>query len=247
MKLKTLSAAVLLALTAVGCGSHHDKGSVDHKEHRVTVPDSTWKRVSAIRTFFAHQSVGGNLLAGVRDLQEREGAARLPIVDIGKTAVPGGQALESGFGDTLDVAALKFCFWDIQKDTDVEKVFEAYTQTIADLQTRFPRITFVHVSVPLFTRDEDWRAGVRRLLSMDVPRTLDNAKRDALSERIRARYSGREPIFDLGAFEAAPEREDGGGHLNELARAAGAANFLNVVARASTRPCHGSLVPRPGP
>ena len=89
MKLKTLSAALFLALTAVGCGSHLDNGGVDHKEHRVTVPDSTWKRVSAIRTFFAHQSVGGNLLAGVRDLQDREGAARLPIVDIEKTAVPG--------------------------------------------------------------------------------------------------------------------------------------------------------------
>jgi len=280
MKPKALSAALLLpvalllALTAVGCGSQLDHGNVDHQEHQVTVPDSTWKRVSAIRTFFAHQSVGGNLLAGVRDLQEREGAARLPVVDIGTTAVPGGpvlahlyvgqngdpmskirgfrQTLEGGLGDTIDVAALKFCFWDIQKDTDVDKVFEAYTQTIADLQTRFPRITFVHVTVPLFTRDDDWRAGVRRLLSMDVPRTLDNAKRDALSERMRARYSGREPIFDLEAFEAAAKREGGGipylrpeytydgGHLNESARAAGAATFLSVVARASTRPLPGS-------
>jgi hypothetical protein len=31
-----------------------------------------------------------------------------------------------------------------------------------------------------------------------------------------------------------------GGHLNESARAAGAATFLNVVARASTRPSLGS-------
>ena len=158
------------------------------------------------------------------------------------------------------MAALKFCFWDIQKDTDVDKVFEAYTQTIADLQTRFPRITFVHVTVPLFTRDDDWRAGVRRLLSMDVPRTLDNAKRYTLSERMRARYTGREPLFDLEAFEAASDREDGGipylrsdytydgGHLNESARAAGAATFLNIVAHASTRSSHDSPAPiRRGP
>src|SRR5262249_21328791 len=143
------------------------------------------------------------------------------------------QALEGGLGDTIDVAALKFCFWDIQKDTDVAKVFDAYSQTVSELQTRFPRITFVHVTVPLFTRDDDWRASARRLLSMDVPRTLDNAKRHELSERIRARYAKREPIFDLEEFEAASDREGGripylrqdytydGGHLNESARAAG--------------------------
>ena len=74
-------------------------------------------------------------MAGVRDLQDREGQATLPIVDIGKTAAPDGpmlahlevgqngdpmskirgfrQALEGGFGDPIDVAVLKFCFWDI--------------------------------------------------------------------------------------------------------------------------------------
>lgn len=275
--MKTVVAALLLAFVAVGCGSNLDNGMAEQKGHRLAVSQHTWARVNALRTFFAHQSVGSNLLAGVRDLQVRERNTTLPIVEVGKTAVPAGpvlahlyvgqngdpmskihgfrQALESGLGDTLDVAALKFCFWDIQKDTDIEKVFEAYTRTIADMQTRFPRITFVHVTVPLFARDSDWRAGVRRLLSMDVPRTLDNAKRNALSERIRARYSGREPIFDLESFQAAPEREAGGipylrsdftydgGHLNESARADGAATFLNVVAEASTGRSFGTASP----
>lgn len=264
-------------LTELGCGSHLDNERTDQKGDRLAVPHGTWARVSAIRTLFAHQSVGSNLLDGVRDLREREGSTTLPIVEVGKTAVPDGpvlahlyvghngdpmskihgfrQALENGLGDTLDVAALKFCFWDIQKDTDIERVFEAYSQTIDDMRTRFPRITFVHVTVPLFTRDGDWRAGVRRLFSMDVPRTLDNARRHALSERIRARYSGREPIFDLESFEAAPDREEGGvpylrssytydgGHLNGLARVAGAATFLNVIVEASRALHHGFAAP----
>ena len=269
MKRTTLVAALGCMLVAVGCGNHLDNGTSEHGGHPVNVPATTWARVGAIRTFFAHQSVGGNLLAGVHDLQQRDHATTLPIVDIGKTSAPSGavlahlyvgqngdpmskirgyrEALENGLGDTIDVAALKFCFWDIQKDTPVAEVFDKYSQTIAELQARFPRITFVHVTVPLFTRDDDWRAGVRRLLSMDVPRTLDNAKRHELSERIRARYAGREPLFDLEAFEAASEREAGGipylrpeytydgGHLNESARDAGAAAFLNVVAQASAR------------
>jgi len=255
-------------LVAVGCGSHLDDGAAAHEGLPVKVPATTWAHVSEIRTFFAHQSVGGNLLAGVQDLQQRDHVTTLPIVDIGKTSVPSGavlahlyvgqngdpmskirgyrEALEGGLGDSIDVAAMKFCFWDIQKDTPVAEVFETYSKTIAELQQRFPRITFVHMTVPLFTRDDDWRAGVRRLLSMDVPRTLDNAKRHELSERIRARYAGREPLFDLEAFEAASDQERGGipylrpeytydgGHLNESARAAGAAAFLDVVARASS-------------
>ena len=88
---------------------------------------------------------------------------------------------------------------------------------------------------------------------MDVPRTLDNARRHELSERILARYSGREPIFDLEKFEAASDREDGGrvpylrpdytddgGHLNESGRAAAAAAFLSVIAEASERGSNGS-------
>ena len=270
MKRIALRAALLFMVAAVGCGSHPDNGTAERKGHHVMIPTATWARVSEMRTFFAHQSVGGNLLEGVQDLQRRDHATALPIVDVAKASVPSGpvlahlyvgqngdpmskirgfrEALESGLGDTIDVAALKFCFWDIQKDTAVADVFDAYSQTIADLQTRFPRIAFVHVTVPLFTRDDDWRAGVRRLLSMEVPRTLDNARRHELSERIRARYAGREPIFDLAEFEAASDRDTGGipylrsdytydgGHLNEAARAAGAATLLNVVAQASTQP-----------
>ena len=277
MKRTTLVAALVCMLVAVGCGNHLDNGTAEHEGHRVNVPTTTWARVSAVRTFFAHQSVGGNLLAGVQDLQQRDHVSALPIVDIGKTSAPSGpvlahlyvgqngdpmskirgfrEALESGLGDTLDVAALKFCFWDIQKGTPVAEVFDEYSQTITELHARFPRVTFVHVTVPLFTRDDDWRAGIRRLLSMDVPRTLDNAKRHELSERIRARYAGREPLFDLEAFEAASDREGGGipylrseytydgGHLNESARAAGAAAFLDVVAQASTRRSTGSTSP----
>ena len=267
MKRTTLAAALVSACVASACGNHPDNGTANHKGHPVNVPSTTWARVNATRTFFAHQSLGGNLLAGVHDLQQRDHATTLPVVDIKKTSVPDGavlahlyvgqngdpmskirgfrEALESGLGDTIDVAALKFCFWDIQKHTAVDQVFDAYSRTIAELQTRFPRIRFVHVTVPLYARDDDWRAGVRRLLRMDVPRTLDNAKRHELSERIRNRYKGREPVFDLEGFEAALDREAGGipylrgdytfdgGHLNEAARAAGAAHFLDVVAVAA--------------
>jgi hypothetical protein len=280
MKRIPLYAALLFILAAGGCGNSPDSDTAEDKGHHVTVPTTTWARVSEMRTFFAHQSVGGNLLAGVQDLQRRDSATAIPIVDIAKTSVPGGpvlahlyvgqngdpmskirgfrEALESGLGDTIDVAALKLCFWDIQKDTAVAEVFDAYSRTIEELQTRFPRVAFVHVTVPLFARDDDWRAGVRRLLSMEVPRTLDNARRHELSERIRARYAGREPIFDLAEFEAAADRDTGGipylradytddgGHLNDAARAAGAATLLNVVAQASTRASSSSALTRNG-
>ena len=160
---------------------------------RVDVASWCGNRRVASRDGFWHRRLFSSSLAGADGCLLPSGPV-LAHLYVGQNGDPMSkirQALEGRLGDTISVAAMKFYFWNIQKDADVEKVFEA--QTIADLQTRFPRITFVHVTVPLFTRDGDWRAGVRRLLSMSVPRTLDNARRDALSEHIRARCKGREP------------------------------------------------------
>ncbi len=182
---------------------------------------TTWSRVSEMRTFFAHQSVGGTLLAGIRNCSSETGRVAahrghretslpdgpvLAHLYVGQNGDPMAkirgfrQALEAGLGRTIDVAALKCCFWDVLTDTALDTRFDAYARTIAQLQTRFPRITFVHVTVLLFTRDGDWRAGVSPYLCDDYT--------------------------------------DDGGYLNEAACAGAAA--LNVVAHVSNRPARAS-------
>jgi lysophospholipase L1-like esterase len=154
------------------------------------------------------------------------------------------EAIDSHVGQGVDVAAMKFCFWDIRADTDVRQVFAEYERTLAGLEARHPTTRFIHITVPLFAPDNDWRAGIRRLIGRPVPRTLDNAKRNELSDMIRARYAGREPVFDLARLEAAASTEGGvpymaaelttdGGHLNPEGRHRLATAFLTMVAGAA--------------
>jgi hypothetical protein len=235
----------------------------------MTVSPEVWSRVASERVFFGHQSVGNNILVGIRELSAAPGGHPVRIVDTATGPVPDGpavlhryvgtngeplskirgfqQAMDSSLGQGVDVAAMKFCFWDIRAETDVRQVFAEYERTLAALEARHPTTRFVHLTVPLFAADTDWRAGIRRLIGRPVPRTLDNAKRQALSDLIRARYSGREPVFDLARLEAAAQTENGvpamapelttdGGHLNPEGRRKLASAFLQAIATAPATP-----------
>ena len=258
-------------LTLIGCADGDTRGpaSGTGPQTMATVSTETWTQVGAQRVFLGHQSVGQNVLDGVRGLQKQAGGPPLVIHDLKDGGAAAGPALlhahigengdplskirafkatlEGGLGRDLDVAAFKFCFWDIQRDTDVGAVFEEYERTMRELQAQFPTVRLVHITVPLFGPDTGWRADVRRLLGRPVPRNLDNARRHELSELIRRRYRDSAPIFDLAAVEAEGAQDGGvpyllpeytydGGHLNESARARAAAVFLSTVAAARTAP-----------
>ena len=48
------------------------------------------------------------------------------------------QALDSGIGNEVDIALMKFCFWDIRHETDIDAVFEDYRSTMAELTHCYP-------------------------------------------------------------------------------------------------------------
>jgi len=254
----------LVGAVSAGCGGPDASAhAADVAGAGVSVTPEVWSRVTGERVFFGHQSVGNNILRGIREMSVPAGAQPVQIVDLAGGQPPAGpvilhreigqngdpfskikgfqEAVDSGVGPGVDVAAMKFCFWDIQAHTDVKKVFAEYERTLTALQARHPATRFVHVTVPLFAPDVDWRANLRRLIGRPVPRTLDNARRQELSELIRARYAGREPVFDLARYEAASETEAGvpymaaelttdGGHLNPEGRRRLATAFLQTLA-----------------
>lgn len=254
---------VVAALSAACGGPDASAHAADVTGAGVSVTPEVWSRVAGERVFFGHQSVGNNILRGIGEMSPPAGAQPVQIVDLAAGQAPAGPAIlhrhignngdpfskikafqesvDSGVGGGVDVAAMKFCFWDIQAHTDVKKVFAEYERTVTALQARHPSTRFVHVTVPLFAPDVDWRANLRRLIGRPVPRTLDNARRQELSELIRARYAGREPVFDLAKYEAASETEAGipymaaelttdGGHLNPEGRRRLATAFLQTLA-----------------
>jgi lysophospholipase L1-like esterase len=231
---------------------------------------SELERISRERVYFAHQSVGANLIEGLEDLAA-EADVRLRIVQADRAAdlppAAFGHTFVTENGDPLkklesfraalgtgapDLALIKFCFVDIDRDTDVRALFERYQATIAELRQAHPRTVFVHVTVPLTTVQNGFKAWAKRLLDRPPAGLLENQRRDEYNRLVRAAYAGREPLFDLAGVESTtadgravrlvwhgvrvpvllPEYTSDGGHLNAEGRRRAARELVIVLAAA---------------
>ena len=233
-------------------------------------------KVSRTRAFFGHQSVGMNMLDGVSGVYAAHGMAP-PTIEQGGTqpSKDGGfidhvfigqnenpllkiqdfdAQMRAGIGEQVDVAMMKFCYVDITSNTDVNTLFATYRQTMAALQRDFPKVTFVHVTVPLMT-DPPLLSRLKSLLtgsSQSGP--PDNLARERLNDLIRHEYAG-DHLLDLAAIEStAPDGSRTGGtyqgqqyyrlydgyasdpgHLNSEGARIAATAWLKATAQASPR------------
>lgn len=204
--------------------------------------------------YFGHQSVGANILQGIKEL-----GAPLSIKD--EFLPENGEPLRKienfakavGEGSRYDIALMKFCYVDIDADTDVQALFARYRDTIVELQAKNPRTTFVHVTLPLTTVQTGPKALIKRLLGRAPYGTIENVRRAEYNSLLRRTYGGREPIFDLARIEStAPDGTvatatwkgstvpamaaaytDDGGHLNAAGRVRAAREFLAVLSAAA--------------
>ncbi|MBW8905944.1 MAG: SGNH/GDSL hydrolase family protein [Betaproteobacteria bacterium] len=173
------------------------------------------------RMYFAHQSVGANLLEGVAMLsreagvplriQEASNAAGLAPGTLAHFFVPeNGDPLGKlanfkkalGGGSAADIALIKFCYVDIDAATDASALFAHYQETLAELRAANPRTTFVHVTLPLTTAQSGWKALAKRLLGRAPYGTIENVRREQYNALMRRAYVGREPLFDLARIES---------------------------------------------
>jgi lysophospholipase L1-like esterase len=104
--------------------------------------------------------------------------------------------LRGGLAEQVDVAALKFCYIDIRWNSDVEDLFARYQDTLAQLESDYPQVRFVHMTVPLTTGPYGVRDHLKVLVGRD-----DNAARERYNDLMREAY-GEEQLFDLARLEA---------------------------------------------
>ena len=206
------------------------------------------------RVYFGHQSVGANILQGVKEL-----GVSLSIKD--EFLAENGDPLKKlqnfkaavGEGSRFDIALVKFCYVDVNADTDARALFERYRATIAELRAKNPRTVFVHATLPLTTVQTGPKALAKRLLGRTPYGTIENVRRQEYNKLLRTTYAGREPIFDFARIESiapdgsrvtvswngvtapamSPAYTDDGGHLNARGRALAAQEFVTVLASAS--------------
>jgi len=236
--------------------------------HTQSLTRAEWDAAAGRSIFFGHQSVGENMLDGLRRISEAKQWPALRVVELtGQETIEGpmlahtkigqngdpksktrafGQAIDAGIGRRVDIALMKYCFWDIRRETDVEAVFSDYRMTMDDLARRYPAVTFVHATVPLVAADVDWRARMRRLLGMSTSTDADNAARETLNRKIREAYGSSEVVLDIAKTEAetgrpsdppqlAEELSSDGAHLNDVGRQRVGAELVKALSAASSR------------
>lgn len=224
---------------------------------QVDIPQATAADAAAVaqtRLFFAHQSVGQNLIDALPDITAGLGAAEIPVagiedaprrgiveVLIGTNGDPLGKLeefaslLRGGLAGQIDVAVLKFCFMDFEPPApSPQTVFDAYRRTMAELEAEFPGVTFVYTTVPLVT-DRTVVDRVKNMLGRAPNRLpMYNVAREEFNSRVRAEYGSTGRLFDIAAFVAADSsgtvtyrESDGGEYAAMDARLASDPGHLN--------------------
>jgi hypothetical protein len=106
--------------------------------------------------------------------------------------------INGGVGAKADIAMMKFCFTDLPTSdgsVTANSVFDAYRAMMTRLKAAYPKVKFVHWTMPL---------------TMDGPSS--NGPRERFNDLIRSTYGGIDPVFDLALVEST--RPDGSRSLD---------------------------------
>ena len=179
--------------------------------------------ITGKKTFFGHQSVGNNVVQGIRDLMRSDPRLKINIVksadpqaipgpafvefEIGRNGYPRSKndafaaILDKGMGVQGGIAMFKYCYVDVDSSTDVQKMFEDYRGEISALKAKYAALKIVHITVPLTTAEPTTRAWIKSMLGRITTQDV-NVKRNEFNNLLRKTYSGIDPIFDLAAVES---------------------------------------------
>jgi len=226
-----LIAAVLVTVVGaliMGTSLRVSKGPSGQSARRLAdVSADAWTLLSEKTAFFGHQSVGHNMVEGIRDVIDAQGIPRLVIKETtAADSVDGGmlvharvgrnrdprskiaefrRIMEEGLGEKVDIAFFKFCYVDIVSDSDPKAILDVYCDTMDALKARFPSVLFLHVTVPLRAPSDTAKGVLKTHIKRILGRSSvldDNRVRARYNELLRERFSGKEPLFDLAEYEA---------------------------------------------
>ncbi len=220
------------------------------------------------RIFFGHHSVGQNIIEGIMenysslginivnsgDIPENRGCLMHASVGVNKDPLSKMRSFQetlshNALGDKIDIAFFKFCFVDINKDTDVESLFIEYKNLIEGLKENYPDLTLVHLTVPVTQEERGLKPFIKKIVGKELWDTSANVKRELYNKELRSVYAGIDPIFDLAMWESTePDGKrshafyrgkeyyylfsgytEDGGHLNELGRRVIAGEFIKFL------------------
>ena len=216
------------------------------------------EKAAKLRWYFAHASVGANMVDGLNDLNKKEGGSYTYSTFFCDKAPPGetksGTVYEHNRGNPgwktkfdqfeacvnngwhfpkVDIVMNKLCYIDQLAS------FKYYIRSMTNLEASFPDTVFVYMTMPLTTTQD-----------------LDNGLRNGFNDHVRAwtKENGR-VLFDIADIEAhdpkgqmctferrskacqklCADYTGDGGHLNELGRQLVARGFYALAAAVEER------------
>ena len=205
---------------AAGCGAEEAVTMQTPTLDEIT--PAQWERLAAERIFFGHQSVGGNVIDGVRDVLAERTSIPIRVVETADVAQMSGPGLYhapigrngepstklaafrdiavQAVGDS-GIALMKYCYVDVTHGTDPVALFNEYRETVAALKAKHPNLRIVHVTLPLLTDPGTVRHVAAVVRKLPTSREL-NYIRHQYNELLRKEYAGKDPIFDLARYES---------------------------------------------
>lgn len=221
-----LAPIILAPLLILGLDLAPARAASSLPERQREIPPAAWERLAAARIYFAHNSVGANILGGLDALRaERPEVAPRVAEWSGGPLSPGlshgligenerpltklrdfERVMAGGVGRDADWAVFKFCYVDLTAGGDPDALFASYRQTVSALEQTWPA-GLVHVTMPLTSPQTGPKAWVKTLLGKNPRGFADNAVRQRFNDLMRAEYAGKAPLFDLAALESS--RPDG--------------------------------------
>lgn len=223
-KIKSLSVVFIPLLLLIACeGGKMPEKSVSFANIK-GIPESTWKKLSEKKIYFGHQSVGYNIVTGLKDVMKENPQIKLNIVEtydsddfnagifahsrVGYNRDPKSKCdalaffMKKGLGEKTDIAFFKYCYVDITAKTDVDKVFNEYIDIMSRLKKTYLKTTFIHVTVPLTSIQTGVKAWVKKIIGKPLRGYNDNIKRNQFNRMIRKEFGGKDAIFDLAKIES---------------------------------------------
>lgn len=186
------------------------------------------KKVSDRKVYFGHQSVGYNILDGLKQW-EVETSIKLSVdftrdfvaysetclvhFKVGTNREPHGKIddfvalVEQIPDEDQAIAFFKFCYADFHEGTNVDDLFAYFKEKMLYLNDTYPNLTFIVPTVPAMAVQKGWRATAKRILGRAPYGYLQNIRLSEFNERIVTEFDGIIPVFDLAGIEVT--RPDG--------------------------------------
>lgn len=209
------------------CKGEKMKNVQNYTSDLKTISVTDWKKLSEVKIYFGHQSIGNNIMEGINELMQEYPEIILNILD--ETSAPPkfnnpGFIHNSNLGENnypelkmesfekllknaegrADIAFMKFCFVDIDSKTDINRLFETYKDLFSRLTNEYPETKFIHLTVPLLKQSAPTIKNlIKKILGKDGGFYADahNISRNKFNSFLRNEYPDS-LIFDLAAIES---------------------------------------------